>query len=149
MSDRHRRTLVDSFELGISPQDAFPLFTARGERAWAPGWDPRFPADAPDDSLPGTVFTTEDGTHRATWIVTDSERASHIRYARVAGSHTAGTVDVRLEATQAGTRVTVGYDLTSLDPAADGDLDALAAGYGEYVASWREAIEERLRAARA
>ncbi|GHS87424.1 hypothetical protein AGMMS50218_09260 [Actinomycetota bacterium] len=149
MSSRHHRTLVDSFELGIPPQDAFGLFTARGERAWAPGWDPQFPADTPDDGLVGTVFVTEGDAGRSTWVVVDSERGSRIRYARVAGARTAGTVDVRLAATRAGTQVTVGYDLTSLELAADADLDDFAAGYGAYVASWRDAIEVHLAARRA
>ncbi len=90
------------------------------------------------------MFITEGDAGRSTWTVVDSERGSRIRYSRVAGARTAGTVDVRLVATGTGTQVTVGYDLTSLDPAADGELDDFAAGYGEYVASWRAAIEEYL-----
>jgi hypothetical protein len=147
-SPRHRRTLIASFELGIAPQEAFPLFTARGEASWAVGWQPRFPAQTPDDSVPGTVFLTEGHAGRSTWMVTDSRHGSHIRYARVAATQTAGTVDVRLEATFAGTRVTVTYDLTSLEPSADDDLETFAAGYNDYLETWRAAIEEHLQTAR-
>ncbi|GAA2631190.1 SRPBCC family protein [Paractinoplanes durhamensis] len=140
------RTLVDSFELDIAPSEAFPLFTARGEEAWAPGWQAQFPAETPDDSLPGTVFLTDGQAGRSTWIVTDSRPAHHIRYARVAATQTAGTVDVRLAATDTGTRVTVTYDLTSLDPSADDYLATFAAGYHDYLATWRTAIEHHLQA---
>lgn len=32
--------LSGSFRLPAAPEVAMPLFTASGERAWAPGWDP-------------------------------------------------------------------------------------------------------------
>ncbi|WP_448058894.1 hypothetical protein [Cellulomonas hominis] len=51
--------------------------------------------------------------------------------------------------TRAGTQVTVGYDLTSLEPTADADLDDFATRYGAHVASWRDAIEVYLAARRA
>jgi activator of Hsp90 ATPase-like protein len=142
------RTLVASFELGIGPRDAFALFTARGEQAWAEGWQPLFPAETPDDTVPGTVFLTEGDAGRSTWMVTDAERGRRIRYARVAAERTAGTVDVRLEEIAAGTRVTVTYDLTSLQPSADSGLASFAAGYPEYLQSWRTAIEQHLAARR-
>ena len=50
-------------------EPALFLFTPRGEKLWADGWDPLFPAPADDDTEPGTVFETRHGQQRTTWVV--------------------------------------------------------------------------------
>ena len=42
--------------VALPPERAIHAFTALGEREWAPGWDPVFPAG--DAGEAGTVFTT-------------------------------------------------------------------------------------------
>lgn len=93
--------------------EALHLFTPVGERAWAPGWDPVFPAgEAGDGAAPGTVFLTG----ASTWIVVD--RASdRVRYARVTPNVRAGTVEVRLRADGDETLADVTYLTTALDGA--------------------------------
>ena len=83
----------------LPPGIAAPLglFTPEGERAWAAGWDPSYPAPAEDDSEPGTVFQTRHGVHPGTWIVASREPGRSIRYARVIADQDAGTVTVTLE----------------------------------------------------
>ncbi len=74
------------------------LFTPEGERAWATGWDPSYPArPAEDDSEPGTVFQTRHGPHAGTWIVASREPGRSIRYTRVIADQDAGTVTVTLD----------------------------------------------------
>ena len=73
---------------------ALHLFTPVGERAWAPGWDPVFPAgESGDGAAPGTVFLTG----ASTWVVVD-RAPDRVRYARVTPGVRAGTVEVRLRA---------------------------------------------------
>ena len=48
-----------TIEIPLPASRALPLFTARGERAWVPGWKPRFPAGELDDEDEGTVWVTE------------------------------------------------------------------------------------------
>lgn len=98
---------------------ALHLFTPVGERAWAPGWDPVFPAgEVGDGAAPGTVFLTGDST----WIVIDRE-ADRVRYARVLPGVRAGTVEVRLRADGPDTLADVTYETTALnDEPFDPDL---------------------------
>ena len=89
--------LAGSFELDIPPERAFALFTPLGERAWALGWEPRFPSPVHDDSAPGTVFQTDAHGRKATWIVVERTAARRISYARVIDGQDAGTVSIRTE----------------------------------------------------
>jgi hypothetical protein len=134
------------------------LFTPRGERAWAAGWDPRFPAPAADDSEPGTVFRTAHRQQSATWVVCDRVAGRSIRYARIIPGENAGTVTVTLahgsggedgsggqEGSdsadgQDGWLATVSYDLTALSADAAADLADFAAHYQQFLAVWEQAI---------
>ncbi|MFD0537579.1 hypothetical protein ACFQY7_31315 [Actinomadura luteofluorescens] len=94
---RHR--LTGRLTVALPPGEAFHLFTAQGERRWAPRWEPSFPAPAADDAEPGTVFQTPDHDHgrTTTWIVVDAAPGRRIRYARVTPGVSAGTVSVVLD----------------------------------------------------
>ena len=115
------------------------LFTPEGERAWAAGWDPSYPAPAGngDGSEPGTVFQTRHGAHPGTWIVASREPGRSIRYARVIADQDAGTVTVTLDSD---TQVTVSYDLTALSEPGAAHLAQFAAGYPQFLAHWEHAI---------
>ena len=62
-------TQVRSFHLDAPLVRVFPLFTAQGERAWAPGWEPRILSGSEER---GSAFiTTAHNGGTVTWIVTD------------------------------------------------------------------------------
>jgi hypothetical protein len=42
-----RVRLSGHIDVALPPPRAFTLFTPAGERAWAEGWDPQFPARPP------------------------------------------------------------------------------------------------------
>ena len=48
--------LIGQIFVDLPPEEAFRLFTPRGEQDWVPGWQPEFPHPVEDDTLPGTVF---------------------------------------------------------------------------------------------
>lgn len=123
----------------LPPGIAAPLglFTPEGERAWAAGWDPSYPAPAEDDSEPGTVFQTRHGPHAGTWVVTSREPGRSIRYARVIADQDAGTVSVTLDSE---TEVTVSYDLTALSEPGAAHLAQFEADYPQFLAHWEHAI---------
>jgi hypothetical protein len=111
----------------LPPDDAIALFTAEGERAWVPGWDPRQYDDA--------VFTTHDD--QTFWVTVDQEPRRR-RYARVTPGVHAGTVEVRCEPDGAHTRAHVTYELTALEPDA---LSGFADGYEGMLAEWERLID--------
>lgn len=144
MTGTHVR-LTGRIDVPLPPDQAFPLFTPLGERAWADGWDPRFPdaptSDAPsDDSAPGTVFETSAHGERTVWVVVERHAPTSITYARVTPDDRAGTVTVELDEADGHSRVTVTYDLTALRPEAEPELAKFAAHYPSYLRSWETAI---------
>jgi hypothetical protein len=108
--------LTGRLRVALPPRVAFRLFTPRGERDWAEGWEPRFPVPAPDDTVPGTVFET--GAHGATttWLVLAREPGRHISYARVTPGDRAGTVAVTLDEADGQSSVEVTYGRTPSRP---------------------------------
>jgi Polyketide cyclase / dehydrase and lipid transport len=135
-----RQRLSHRIHVALPADEAFELFTPRGEREWAPGWDPTFPAPTSDDSEPGTVFETDSHGHRGTWLVTDRVRGRRIAYAQVFPGERAGSVTVTLKAAEGGSEVKVVYELTPLSEAGAHHLTQFADGYGDYLHSWQDAI---------
>lgn len=138
--------LTGQFTLNLVPDKAFHLFTPRGERAWAPGWEPSFPVPTEDDSAPGTVFETSAHGIRTIWVVAESARPHRIRYAQIRPEERAGTVEVTLAEAVYGSEVTVTYHLTPLTGAAHEELEQFAAGYPGFLAGWPAAMATHLAA---
>lgn len=82
-ADHHRVRLRGTVAVQVPPAEAIELFTPSGERRWAEGWDPSFPAPVADETEPGTVFET-DAHGSLTWVVVDRENGRRMRYAVVA-----------------------------------------------------------------
>jgi hypothetical protein len=128
----------------VSAERALHLFTPRGEREWAKGWDPIFPAESHDDGAPGTVFVTHaDGGGQAIWMV--AHRTEHSRcYARAVPGVWAGTVEVRCEPAGSQTVAHVTYDLTALDDSERPRLREFAARYDAFLHEWEHALAAAL-----
>ena len=128
----------------LPPERAVALFTPRGERRWASGWDPAFPGGDADDAAPGTVFVTDaDGGGAAIWVVADRTERS-MRYARALPGVWAGTIEVRCEPAGTGTVAGVTYDLTALDESERPRLRDFADGYEAYLEEWEREIAAAL-----
>jgi len=130
-----------SFELDMSPDAAFPLFTAPGEGAWAPGWNP-FILNG-DGYKKGTVWVTEGHGHTAYWYVENYDTVSrHARYVRVTPRADTGTVDVRVSENGDGSKITVVYHMTGLSEKGNENLESSfsESAYSEMMEHWRELI---------
>lgn len=140
-----RQRLSDRIQVALPAEDAFQLFTPRGEREWAHGWNPMFPTPTSDDSEPGTVFETDTHGHRGTWLVTDRVPGRRIAYAHVIPGERAGSITVTLQTTEEGSEVEVVYELTSLSDAGAHHLKQFADGYRDYLLSWQDEIAACLK----
>ncbi|HLU72481.1 MAG TPA: SRPBCC family protein [Nonomuraea sp.] len=144
MSDGHY-ALTGHVPVPLPPGEALRLFTPCGEEEWVKGWRPRFPVPAADDSRPGTVFETDSHGERTIWVVADRQEGRSIRYARVTPGSRAGLVTVTAaDDGRGGTTVEVTYELTALSPQGARELRGFAAGYGDFLKSWEQAIADRL-----
>ena len=140
-----RRRLTGSIRVGLPPDEAFRLFTPRGEQDWVTGWQPRFPAPAPDDTEPGTVFETDAHGQRTIWLVLDRQWGKRISYARVTPGDRAGTVTITINPAGSHSEVEVTYQLTALTGPARHKVREFADAYPAYLQSWQDAISARLR----
>lgn len=130
----------------LAAEEAFRLFTPEGERDWAEGWAPAYPAGDLPSPAPGLVFTVEREEGTSTWVVTrfepDERRAS---YAYVLPGRRAAQVEVEVEAREDGGSVArVTYRITSLRPEEDPAVRAFAAAFDDFLAGWEEAIRSSL-----
>lgn len=140
------RTQVRSFHLDAPRARVFPLFTARGERDWAPGWDPLILSGAEER---GSAFQTRNqGGQTTTWIVVDYRPAAgRASYARLAESSNIGLVDVVCtDAPGGGTEVSVAYTLTPLNAQARAFVDEFLEPqqYERMIEEWRTATAAAL-----
>ena len=135
-----QRRLTGRIQVALPPAEAFRLFTPRGEQDWTPGWHPRFPAPAYDDTKPGTVFETSAHGQQTVWLVTDRQPGRRISYARVTPGDQAGIVTVTINAAGRHSEVEVTYQLTALTGPADRKLREFADGYPAFLRSWQDAI---------
>jgi hypothetical protein len=134
------RRLTGRIQVPLPPEEAFRLFTPRGEQDWVHGWRPHFPAPASDDTEPGTVFETSAHGQHTIWLVTDRQPGKRISYARVTPGDQAGTVAVVISAAGRHSEVEVTYQLTALNSLADDKLSGFADGYPAYLQSWQDEI---------
>jgi hypothetical protein len=139
-------TQIGSFHLEAPRACVFPLFTAQGEREWAPGWDPTQLSGAEER---GSAFQTCNHEGQATiWIVVDYRPAAgRVSYARLAHGSNIGLVDVICtDAAAGGTDVSVAYTLTPLHAGAEAFVrDFLdARHYAKMIEEWQAATTEAL-----
>ncbi len=138
-----------SFQLDASCHDVFPLFTARGEEQWAPGWLPEWLSG---DTQRGSVFRTRHHDGRATvWVVTDyNPAAGKVSYARLADDSNMGLVDVHCSGNGRQSTVQVTYTLTGLNPKGDAFVaEFLSDGhYDTMIAEWKQALTAALASRR-
>ena len=140
-------TQSGTFHLAAPPARVFHYFTAEGERAWAPGWDPEMLSGAVER---GSVFRTRAHERDTVWIVTDYRADAHrVSYARLAGGANMGLVDVACDADGAGTRVTVRYTLTALSAQAEPDVHEMLTPehYAAFLREWQEGLSKALQTA--
>lgn len=139
-------TQMRTFHLNAPLARVFPLFTARGERAWAPGWEPKILSGGEER---GSAFiTTAHNGASVTWIVTDFRPAQgRASYARLVHDSNIGLVDVYCaEASGGGTDVSVRYTLTAVSEAGKAFVAEFLSDehYTKMIAEWRVATARAL-----
>jgi hypothetical protein len=138
-------TQMRTFHLDAPVARVFPLFTADGERAWAPGWEPRILSGAEER---GSAFiTTVHSGGIVTWVVTDYRPAQgHVSYARLVQDSNIGLVDVSCAAVRGGTDVSVRYTLTAVSEAGESFVARFLADehYTKMIDEWQAATRKAL-----
>jgi len=132
--------LSHSFILPMSPDQALPLFTPKGEEAWVPGWAPAYVDPPGGDTVEGMIFSTGNG---AVWwtCLRWCPAAGEARYLRLTPGVKAARVTVLCRAEGAGTRVSVAYDWHALGGEGAAEIAALTPdGFASEIDGWRTLI---------
>jgi hypothetical protein len=140
-------TQVRSFHIDAPLARVFPLFTALGEKAWVPGWEPVILSGREQR---GSVFRTVHGGRETTWIVVDYRPAEgRASYARLAHGSNMGLVDVHCSvAPDGGTEVSVRYTLTGINAEGQAFVTEFLQPeqYTRMIEEWRTSISAALAA---
>lgn len=133
-----------SFELDLKPDDAFPLFTAPGEKLWISIWEPFILHG--DGYEQGTVWITENHGYRTYWYVAAYDtKTRKARYIRVTPDADTGTVYVSVaDNGNGGSKVNVTYQLTGLSKKGNEQVEKFmnATQYAIMMEDWRSMINQ-------
>ncbi|MDE2972334.1 MAG: hypothetical protein OXU35_08495 [Acidobacteriota bacterium] len=133
--------------MALSAGEAFPLFSAEGERRWVAGWNPRYPHPAGSCAGEGAVFqTTHRGGRTATWVQTRHEPAAGAAsFVYVVPDHHTAIVDVVVTPDGEGrSKALVTYRMTSLSSGGDDFVRAFGETFEDTMAHWGEAIQRHV-----
>lgn len=135
------------FIMALAVSDAFPLFSAEGERRWVVGWDPRYLSPNGPHAREGLVFQTiKEGVGTATWVQTRHAPAAGVAsFVYVVPGHHTAMVDVRVTShSENRSRASVKYRMTSLSSDADDFVRAFGEAFEDFMAHWAEAIRRHV-----
>ena len=136
-----------TFELAVSIDELFPLFSPEGEKLWVPGWD--------YENVMGTtelsedyVFLTQSHDHAeadAVWVVKKYVPIDHlVEFYRIEPGQKVGLVGVRCSsASSEQTTVEITYRYTALSVEGErfiANFDEKA--YGEFIAEWKTLLSQ-------
>ena len=133
--------------MALSAAEAFPLFSAEGERRWVAGWDPCYVHPVKPGAGEGVVFqTTNKGSGTATWVQTRYEPATGAAsFVYIVPGHHAAMVDVGVTPDgENRSRAVVTYRMTSLSSDADEFVRAFGEAFEDYMIHWAEAIQRHI-----
>lgn len=125
------RTFTHEITLHLPIDQAFTLFTPKGEEAWVPGWEPEYISPPTGETEAEMLFTTGTGKDKTFWTCMQWEPdLHHTRYLRITPEARAAFVDVQCVATSdTETSVTVSYTLSGLSKAGQAFIDATTQEY--------------------
>ncbi len=100
-----------ALHLNGAPDEVFPLFTARGEYHWIPGWNPVLIYPASGEPLTNGVFATQhDGQAQTLWLTVDYDPAAHhVEYVNVTPGLQCVHLEIQCRPADGGTEAQVTY----------------------------------------
>lgn len=123
--------------------EAAPLFGAWAEQKWAPDWKPQFIYPSPPADREGAVFKVEHGSYSSIWITSVFDLANgHIQYVYLLNMALMTRIDIHLKSEAASrTAVSVIYERTALDPAANEHATHMATSDSQQAPKWQAALD--------
>ena len=133
-----------SFQLRQPVDVLFPLFSAEGERLWAPGWDYENVMDGSIELHEDYIFLTENHDHasgKAVWLIKRYAHEIHyIEFYKVEPDDKVATISVKCTELEDGyTEVTVSYVYTAISPKGEEFLKSFTwQAYSDFIDEWQK-----------
>ncbi len=110
-----RRDFRHEIHVALPVDEAFLLFSPKGEEAWVPGWLPDYIFPATGETGQDMIFRTGSGEEATIWTCLDWQPGRHhVRYLRTTPALRVAFVQVDCCADGDGTRVAVSYGYVPL-----------------------------------
>ncbi|MFE0013554.1 hypothetical protein ACFWXH_01820 [Mesorhizobium sp. NPDC059054] len=142
-----RRDFTHEIRVALPVEEAFLLFTPKGEEAWVPGWSPDYVFPETGETTKDMIFRTGSGEEATIWTCLDWQPdRHHVRYLRATPALRVAFVEVTCHAEGSGTKAVVSYGYVPLtakgrDMTASMTQQAFAANIDE----WSVLIADYLR----
>jgi hypothetical protein len=139
--------LSGAFQIAVSPDASFELFSPLGEKLWVPGWNPELLHPPGVTWKRGLIFRTQEERGDAVWVVTALDhRQREVEYYRVEAGRYVARVSVHCcPCAGIQTEVRVTYTFIGLSEAGNQDIAAMSPqSYEEKMRRWQEWIQRYL-----
>jgi hypothetical protein len=134
-----------SFTAHAAMDRVLPLFGADKERAWAPGWNPRFLYPQPASDERGMVFNAAHDRLSSIWVNTDFDtKNGRVQYVYAIPDALITVITLRLKSEENQTKVEVQYDRTALRAEADDHVREMARQDSTAGPDWEKQINQYL-----
>lgn len=125
-------------------EQAFPLFTPKGEEAWVPGWNPTYVSPPSGEAGQEMIFTTGTGADFTLWTCLQWQPETwHVRYQRSTPGSRVAFVDVRCKPLGPGaTAVRVSYAYAPISEAGAAFIAAITPdSHAAMIEEWVRLID--------
>lgn len=142
-----RAEFIHEISIPLPVEEAFLLFTPKGEELWVPGWAPVYISPSDGETEEEMVFMTGSGIDLTLWTCLRWQpEIWRVRYQRTTPGSRIAFVDVRCRPDGASaTRVRVGYAYVPLSDAGRAFVDAFSADtHAAAIGCWADKIEAYL-----
>lgn len=142
-----RKLFKHYFEIEKPIEIVFPLFTAEGEKLWAPGWD--YVQIFGDKNVKeDDIFVTQTHDHSAAdaiWIVKKYDSQNHfVQYYKIEPGEKVGLITVQCKKIgESQTKINVSYSYSALSESGEKFVSGFTeADYVSFINEWKYLIDE-------
>lgn len=110
-----RYDFKQEIRVALPVDEAFLLFTPRGEEAWVPGWSPDYILPVTGETCMDMVFRTGSGEETTIWTCLEWQpERHHVRYLRTTPAQRVAFVEVNCHAEGNETKAAISYGYVPL-----------------------------------
>jgi hypothetical protein len=141
-----RQDFRHEIHVALPVDEAFLLFTPKGEEAWVPGWTPEYILPATGETAKDMIFRTGSGDDATIWTCLEWQPERHyVRYLRTTPAERIAFVEVNCHSEENRTKVAVSYGYVALSAKGMGTRAAITQeSFAAGIDNWAVLIADYL-----